>query len=370
MLDAFAAEPQFLDHLAPVWLALPSELRGTFYVHAPLLDRAHQLGIDATAFDATRARAGSPPRARAPQGPKALVASIGDTKIARRRGYGDFARLEHGCGQTYKGNSTGSYAGGPDNDDASLVIVPNEYSAGHWRRAYPLARVEVVGSPRIEGLPRRELAPLSEADWEKERADAELTGRMPSHYADKELEPVIAVTFHWNCGVAQETRPAMEFVAALPALAKRYTVLGHQHPKWDSDDHYSPAAYYRRYGIEFVPDFEDICRRADLLVFDNTSAGFEFAATGRPVVVMNAAGYRRNASHGGRFWDWATVGVNANSPADLLPAVERALQDPQDVRDERERTLDLVYSDRRPGAALRAAGAIAAWAESRVEVAA
>ena len=55
------------------------------------------------------------------------------------------------------------------------------------------------------------------------------------------------------------------------------------------------------------------------------------------------------------------VGVNVNEPEDLLPAVERALQDPPDVVRAREAALDLVFAYR-SGAAERAASAIARWA--------
>jgi hypothetical protein len=326
VIDAIAAEPQFVDHLAPVWHALPSDVRGTFFVDAPLSARAAARGIDAMLLDAESVRRReAPPAARSPRGAKALVASIGDTKIARRLGYGDFARLEHGAGQTYVGNRTGSYAGGPDNQDASLVLVPNEYAADHWRRAYPAARVEVVGCPKVATLPEREPGPLT-----------------------------VAVTFHWDCSIAPETQPAREFIATLPALAARFRVIGHAHPKGDWPR--QMGRVYARFGIPFVRDFEDVCRQADVLVFDNSSVGFEFAALGRPVVVLNARTYRRKVSHGGRFWDWASVGVNANAPDELIPAVESALMDPIGVREERERVVAEVYSVRGESAETRGGG--------------
>ena len=104
-IDAVACEPQFLDHLAPIWRALPADARGTFYAPERLRERASRRGVFAVPVDdmALRART-SPPRAVVEDGPRALVASIGDTKIARRIGYRRFAFMEHGAGQSYTGD--------------------------------------------------------------------------------------------------------------------------------------------------------------------------------------------------------------------------------------------------------------------------
>lgn len=353
MIDGFAFERQFLDHLAPVWSALPAGLRGRLFVDTTLADRATALGLDAEARDAGDLRRLPLPATRRAQGARALVASIGDAKIARRLGYGDFARLEHGAGQAYLNNRTsGSYAGGPDNQDASLVLVPNTYAADRWQRAYPQARVEMIGSPHVETLPGREPGP----------------------------GPVVAFTWHWPCSVAPETQPALaDFASALPLLARRFTLIGHQHPRWQTGRFPgSPRRHYERAGIEFVADFDEVCRRADVLVFDNTSVGFEFAATGRPVVVLNARQYRRSVHHGLRFWEAATVGVQVDPPAGrqardaadrLTDALQRALELRAEDVTAREDALGLVYAHR-SGSAERAAAAIAEWATERAEVAA
>lgn len=346
MIDLVACEPQFLDHLAPVWHALP--LRGRFLVDAGLVDRAAGLGIDATPIDAEAVRGTSPPPlARPGEGPTALVASIGDTKVARRLGYRRFAFIEHGAGQSYAGapgvNARNpSYPGGIDREDTGLFMVPNEYAAALWRRAYPQARVEVVGSPKLETLPRRRLDPIAPGT-------------------------TVAVSFHWPAFVAPEAGTALgTYAPVLTDLAKRFHVIGHAHPKGDWPERM--ARIYRRAGIEFVRDFDEVCRRADLYVCDNSSTLFEFAATGRPVVVLNAPEFRRTVHHGGRFWDWATVGLQVDRAADLADTIEAALTDPEPVRTERERVLDLVYAHR-TGAAERAAQAVVSWL-APVEVAA
>src|SRR5262245_37350508 len=116
-LDALAFESQFLDHLAPVWHALDGT-RGEFRVDPALVGRAAAKGIEAVRTPRPAHIPLMPPPTFA--GAPALVAAYGDVKEGRRLGYGPFAFLEHGIGQTY-GNfgagSNGSYSGGADRAD-------------------------------------------------------------------------------------------------------------------------------------------------------------------------------------------------------------------------------------------------------------
>ena len=344
MIDAVAVEPHFLDHIAPVWSALPR--RGRLLVASDLMGRSRRLGLDAEPIDVVALKRGEPhpPKAAPGDGPLALVASIGDTKIARRLGYRRFVSMEHGAGQAYLGDQRAarnpSYAGGADREDSVLFLQPNAYSADLVRAAYPAARVEVVGSPRLDSLPAREPGPLT-----------------------------VAISFHWpGQMVAPEAGTAEgHFRSVLPELAKRFRVIGHAHPKADWPARMRQA--YARAGIPFVDDFDGVCRGADVYVCDNSSTLFEFAATGRPVVVLNSPMYRRNVRHGLRFWDAAHVGINVDQPGHLIAAVERALEHrPEDVA-AREDALETVYAYRH-GAAERAADAIAAYAGEQSEVAA
>jgi glycosyltransferase involved in cell wall biosynthesis len=246
--------------------------------------------------------------------------------------------MEHGAGQSYgaRGVMHGSYAGGRNRDAASLILHPGPHPAARDRAAYPKARVEVVGSPHLDTLPARE--------GEKGR--------------------VVAFTFHFNGPLCTETRNAYpHFFPAIAALVGRYELLGHGHPNlWrHGREGRRLADRYRALGIEPVQDFAEVCRRADVLVFDNTSVGFAFAATGRPVVVMNSPRYDRRANHGLRFWDAAGVGVNCDDPADLADCIEAALEDSPEQQAKREAALDLVYAYR-SGASQRAADVLMDWA--------
>ena len=96
MIDVQAGEPQFIDHLAPVYLALPAKHRGDFIIERggttnltleQLVARAALRGVTATV------RRGDPKR-------PVLVASWGDQNRVSRAGRRRVARMEHGIGQS------------------------------------------------------------------------------------------------------------------------------------------------------------------------------------------------------------------------------------------------------------------------------
>jgi CDP-glycerol:poly(glycerophosphate) glycerophosphotransferase len=317
-IDVLAGAPHYADHLAAVFGALPGRLRGSFMV--------------ASSQTAARVRSlGYEPVRQTQADRPVLVASYGD--LVRSRGRRKVAIMEHGAGQSYGGRERsgrhGSYAGGLGRD-ASLFLHPGPHPAARDRAAYPDARVEVVGSPILDTLPGREGAPGA----------------------------VVAVSFHFNATIAPESRTAFPWVwAALSELAGKVQLIGHAHPV-----HFQKMRrFYRMAGIEAVPEFSEVCRRADVYVCDNSSTIFAFAATGRPVVLLNPPWYDRNVDHGLRFWEASGVGVNCNNPADLLRCLSEALEDTSAARERRERALGLVYAYR-SGAAARAAQALEEWA--------
>jgi hypothetical protein len=299
VIDIYASTSWYLEHLRPIADALGPDL-GVIHRQRPLKLR---------------------PEAKTRT---ALVASYGDLKVVRKAGYQRFALIQHGAGQSY-GNDHPSFPGGRGQEDVELFLVPNDHAAQRWREVYPHATVRVVGCPKLDHLPARDEGP----------------------------GPVVAVSFHWEFRLVPETRSAYpEFAAMLPVIAERYTLLGHGHPR-----RREMGRVWRRMKVPHVTSFAEICRRADVYVCDNSSSMFEFAATGRPVVVLNASGYRRDVSHGLRFWDAATVGVNVWRRDELMDGIARALESRSDDVAARESALDVVYGHRTE-AGERAAAAI------------
>lgn len=321
MIDVLASEPHFVDHLSAVYGSLAEADRGAFLAPSgPVSQRVRRHGFE--------------PVNRSSTDNPVLVASFGDLSRAAGLKRSRIAIMEHGAGQSYGGRNSssahGSYAGGKGRGSASLFLHPGPHPAQRDKEAYPKARVEVVGAPILDTLPRRQ--------------------------GDKGR--VVAISFHFNGFVAPETKNAFQWaVPALTGLARDFEMIGHAHPRVYS----KMARIYRSIGIEPVPDFDEVCERADVYVCDNSSTIFAFAATGRPVVLMNPPWYDRKIHHGLRFWDAADVGVHCDEPRRLGEAIDEALKDKPTQRKRREAALDKVYAYR-SGASQRAADILLDWA--------
>jgi len=130
-------------------------------------------------------------------------------------------------------------------------------------------------------------------------------------------------------------------------------VLGHGHPRlWSRI-----ARRWQSLGVEPVRELAEVLERADVLVADNTSAMFEFASLGRPVVVLNAPWYRRDVEHGLRFWSHVP-GVQVDHRGLLVPAVDEALRNPDATAAQRAAATRAAYAHTDGMAAARAAQAI------------
>lgn len=324
MIDAYCSRLHYLAHLAPVWEALPPEHRGTLYVGGRLVGDARAKALGAVPKNMTLL---SP-------GPRVLVASqldYQDVSVRRQVVY-----MQHGAGQSYGGDPesarAASYAGGDNQDRTDLFLMPGPHPAQRCRERYPHIPVVEIGCPALD--------------------------RWLLNPPPKPRESVVGLAWHWeNTWLCPESRTALpHFRSALPDLMERYAVIGHGHPRARD----LAESVYEPLGIPWV-DYDTLMTLASVLVVDNSSIGFEFAATGRPVVWMTAPWYRREVSHGLRFWDEAHVQVE--SPEDLIPAVESALASPPAV------DLSGVYTYLDGRSAKRAAQAIVALDEPARELA-
>lgn len=322
-IDCLAGERHFVDHAAPVWLAVPPEHRGTFVVPAGLVDHARRRGVP---FPVTW-------DGELLTGPT-LVASYGDLK----RTSGTVAYLEHGIGQTYSNMPRhGSYPGGLGHERVELFLCPSERVAELWLERYPDASFQVVGIPRLD-------------PWH--------VRSFPRHDP-----PVVALSFHWNAqGVAPEAMWSFpHYARELERLARHgWAVLGHGHPRAIGE----LRPWFERAGIEVVADFHEILDRADVYVCDNSSTIYEFASTDRPVVVLNAPWYRRLVDHGVRFWQFANVGLQVDQPSRLVSTIEQALRPSVDreIRRKRRNATEALIAVRDGSSTSRAAAAIRTWA--------
>jgi hypothetical protein len=118
-----------------------------------------------------------------------------------------------------------------------------------------------------------------------------------------------------------------------------FELVGHAHPRVT---HFL-ANFWKRLGVEFVPDWQDVLDRADLYVTDNSSTLYEAAAVGIPVIALNASFYRRNVHHGLRFWD-AIPGLQVDHPSDTLSTIYLALTDSPSAKKMRESAVNYAYA--------------------------
>lgn len=296
-LDFFARRAHYLDHLAPVYRALPAIRRGVLTVPIELESYARQEFPEA-AIEMYNHRT---PRGNDP----ILVASYGDIFRAARNPARQIIHMEHGTGHAF---GKAAYPNGRkgSRDLVDLFLAPNAYTASLIRMARP-TRCEVIGTPKMD-------------PWAYGHDPSILLTR------PKNDPPVIAIAFHWGNKDAMppESGSAWEhYKDLLPALRDRYRLIGHGHPL--AAEVYQQE--FERLGIEWIPNFRDVLQRADLYINDLSSTLYEFLLTGKPVVVLNAPWFRRDMHWGIRFWDYSDIGINVEHPDELATAIDKTLQE-------------------------------------------
>lgn len=302
-LDFFARRPHYLDHLAPVWNALPPARRGTFHIAQELETYARQ-ELREPCLEIFEGGI--------PSGDHPIVtAAYGDLNKVIRNPNRTIITMEHGVTQGFE---TAAYPNARIGNRlrVDLALLPNEYVARRFR-AVRETPCEVIGTPKMDPW---FYAPFFEFPDQYTQSVSLLHRR----------KPVIAIAFHWgdrNSDPAESGSAFEHYRAILPALAARYKVIGHAHPL-ASPEH---RQAFEQAGIEWVEDFREILLRADVYLNDLSSTMYEFLVTGKPVVILNAPWFRRNVQWGIRFWDYSDVGLMVENPGELLDAIDRTLGD-------------------------------------------
>lgn len=299
MVDAIATFPHFVDHLLPLWNALPVEQRGVFAARANAADHAARRGLQ------TVTRLPAPPRLT-------LVASHADYLEAHCQGGRPVAYVNHGVGQCWR-DETGRLL---ERDvtkprkGVRLFLTPGPHATHVTIEVNPNATVVEAGSAKVEAL---RLIP-------------------------RPVEPLLVVSTHWQHKLVPESNTALPTYLSVIKESPIPVAL-HAHPR---------IAYWVRneaqnLNLEFIETFDEVCQRATVYATDSSSTLFEFAALDRPVVVLNGLTYRRNHHHGLRFWEAATVGVNVNHPSEFATAVAHAIEDAPGQREQRAAAIAMAY---------------------------
>lgn len=268
-IDVVASLPHYLNHMLPIFEALPERLRGEVHPVREIARRPH------------------PGRA-------ALVAGWQD--VAELGGRCPMIYVEHGAGQTYTGdervrrNPGYSGSGGERHHGVIGFIAPNQRVADRWRTAPAVA----AGCPKLDWW------------WQHHRHGERWS---------------VCFAWHWPGGqVCPEAESAWEHYAEeLPEIAEAmrrqgFDVYGHAHPRWLGrlDQKLADA------GLTVLTDERQVFQTCETLIVDNSSLGAEFMALGRPVIWMNAPWYRRDVDHGDRFWTWPTLTMQVDGPVELF----------------------------------------------------
>lgn len=294
--------PHFVDHLVPIYKELPDEIRGPFHARAGGAARALALGIEPIRVPPRRAEL-------------VVVASFED---CRQVAPSPVVLVNHGVGQRYDGDprsaAHSSYSGGRGRDRVALFLCPSERDAEVCRQTAPAV---AVGVPYLDPYHR----PVTR-----------VTG----------LPPKVVISFHADIHVCPETRWAFPYYqeGIREMVEEGYLdILGHAHPRVRA----VLERYWSRLKVPFLATFAEVLAHGDVFVCDNSSTLYEFASTGRPVVVMNAPWYRRDVYHGLRFWDHIP-GIEVDNPELLGAAIEMALEDPPNLQQKREDAVAYAYN--------------------------
>lgn len=339
----FATQPHYAQHLFPIHEALGHRARSYLWSNAECLPDD-----------------GTP------------VVIAGQADLAMVPGSCPVALVSHGIDQTYRDVDHGSYAGGRNRERISLFLCPNQRSVDLNLARYPQAQAAAIGSPRVESLAQ-----------ELRKLGSPLVGvgvsalggghsRQEQTYGLASV-PTVVLAWHWDLGICPETMSAWPYYrTVIERLAGEVRFVGHGHPRNER-----LAREYYEAGVEWEPDQARAFARADLVCFDNTSAGYEAAALGIPVLALDAPGYRAEVDHGLRFWD-QVPGLRLMSHRAQRPemgpvafhwgrdalgdALALALEDAPWLADHRAAVTAEVYGPVDGPAAVRAAEAILAWA--------
>lgn len=346
LIAAYASRSGYWRHLAPI----VAELRRRGHEVRTWAERSAQPWGE---------RAGTEPL----PGDVTIVASWVDARRCEQ----PIVYVEHGAGQTYLGGERG-WAGAPGLEHARLFLAPSARVADVWRRSYPQAVVETVGSAVLDqhvhsSFTSADMAEeVDEAGGDHDDArDADEGDVERGGEHEQSVRPLVAVTAHWRCSTVPETWPAIgEYLKPISEISKsyEYQMIGHGHPR----DTIGARARARKWGIRFEPDPDVVLAelrsaQCAVLVADNTSLMYEAAALGIPVLALNSRHYRRDVEHGLRFWSHVP-GLQVEQCAEFRAAVERALEDPPEAQALRARAAAAAYDHRDGTSAARAADAI------------
>lgn len=292
-LDFYASEIHYFDHIIPIWNMLDDDYKGVFNVSIEVFEKRK---LKHTEFKLNK-----------PTDNITLVASYKDYSETK----GKVILIEHGIGHNY-GNQHSSYVGGRHKERVVLFLNQHALSQNTNLLAYPNVANEIIGTPKTDTIVVKS---------NDKRND----------------KPIVCIAFHWDCFVCNNTRSAYYYykdILSELSQSKEFTLIAHGHPRQDWRE-------LELLGIKFYSDLNDIMTIADIYVNDNSSSMYEFALTGKPVIVLNCPLYDRTRDTGIRFWRYI-IGKQVDSPSYLKQTILDVLKHDSWI-DTRKDILKVLY---------------------------
>ena len=307
-IDFLARQSYFVDHLLPIYLALPTHMQGDFYamgatVRSRLVNKVPAQHIKDYIDDGA---CGQFPIVTAAYGDAVRAATANPNRRV--------ILLEHGVGLTF---GKAAYADGAgQRNRLALMPVQNQYVLNKVHPDVAHIPHPIVGVPKLD-------------KWK----DVEF-----KRHQHKPTPPLIVFAFHHG---DKHSRPAEvgsaweHYYEHLPHLVKSHNIAVHHHPS-SSESRQAFTDLVRRHNIREIAEFDDVMTEADILINDCGSAAYEFSVTSKPVILLNAPWFDRNKEWGIRFWAYSDIGLNVSNPGELHGAIQDTLaSDPNRLRRER-----------------------------------
>lgn len=311
--DFLARQAYYIDHLAPIWNALPENERGEFFVMGPKEYALKRLKSPKIQDYTEEGECGINPIITAAYGDAVRAADIWAKKGLKRH----VTLLEHGVGLTF---GKAAYADGlGQRGNFSLIPVQSLYVKEKVHPELKDIPHPVVGVPKLDKY------------YESFNQEHPMPKR-----------PTIAFAFHHGDKLS---RPAevgsawQHYADSFPLLPQKYRWIFHAHPSTQPP----LLEVYKQWGLEVIADLDDVFEQADVLISDCGSSAYEFCTTGKPVILLNAPWFDKKASWGIRFWDYSNIGPQVEGPSLLEAAVDRVVNNPNEFRESRRRMVHDLF---------------------------
>ncbi len=233
--------------------------------------------------------------------------------------------MEHGVGITPAPNHQ-SYAGGKGaREFANFFLAPNQHIYNLSKQSLPHVKQAIIGTPYMDRW----------RDFDFNKYKLMFPGTSQNIKA--------TISFHFDANAAPEAGTALNHYdgICLNQLGSHseFRIMGHSHPRAKE----RMKSIYANAKIPYIDNFEFVMNISDLYVCDTSSTIYEFAATNRPVLFLNAPWFRKNVHTGIRFWEYTDIGPQCNEPEDLPDKIIEAYETRNNYAEQRMKMREELY---------------------------